>query len=158
MSKSTHAQTAAMIRKHIKSLGIKAQVTSDSYAGGNSVRVSLTDETPAVCAKIEEYVNQFQYGSFNGMQDLYEYTNTRNDIPQVKYVFVNNHASPEMRQKIWDFMKGYYAGMEGCPADVKDAQNYLNPNFGGYADQEIWRLFSGGFGREDFWLNQGVSK
>jgi len=95
---STHAAAAKMIRAELKRHGIRARVTSKSYAGGNSVDVHLTDELPATIAKVQEYVNQFQYGRFDGMQDLYEYTNRNSDLPQVKYAFVHVRYSDEIRK------------------------------------------------------------
>lgn len=144
-----HAAAAAMIRKHIKSLGIAAKVTSESYAGGNSVRVSVQDLDPATTKKIEEFANQFQYGHFDGMQDLYEYSNSRNDIPQVKFVFVSNRAGDEMRQKVWDWARSYYAGMEESPADAKEAGSYMHSGMGLWGDVIIHRAFTGA--EKGFW-------
>lgn len=33
---------------------------------------------------------KYQYGHFNGMEDLYEITNIRKDIPQTKHLFIKN--------------------------------------------------------------------
>ena len=84
-----HTQ-AALCSKDIKKLlkgkypSIKFSVTSSNFAGGNSVDVDwnlgpTTDE-------IEKLISQYQYGHFDGMIDMYEYSNTRKDIPQAKFV------------------------------------------------------------------------
>ena len=84
-----HTQ-AALCSKDIKKLlkekypSIKFSVTSSNFAGGNSVDVDwnlgpTTDE-------IEKFISQYQYGHFDGMIDMYEYSNIRKDIPQAKYV------------------------------------------------------------------------
>lgn len=146
---SPHAAAAAMIRQHIKTLGIAAKVTSESYAGGSSVRVSVEDLTPATAKALEEYAGQFQYGHFDGMQDLYEYSNSRDDIPQVKFVFVNNRPTDEMRQRVWDWARNYYAGMEDAPADAAQAGSYMHAGMQLWGDNIIHRAFSGAL--EGFW-------
>ena len=63
---------------------IKFSVRSDNFANGDSVDIEwnlgpTTDE-------IEKFSRQYQYGHFDGMIDMYEYSNTRKDIPQAKFV------------------------------------------------------------------------
>jgi hypothetical protein len=97
---STHARAAKMIRAELRAAfpGVTFRVRSDSFAGGNSVDVSWTDGplTDAVNAIVKKY----QYGNFNGMEDIYEYSNSRNDIPQAKYVQTHRAMSPETRERI----------------------------------------------------------
>jgi hypothetical protein len=90
--KTTHARTAQEIRKILKKEfpTIKFKVTSESYSMGSSVRIEWTDGVTS--EKVDELVKKFQYGHFDGMQDLYEYSNSRDDIPQVKYVQTERHA------------------------------------------------------------------
>ncbi len=88
-TKSSQAAAAAMIRKELKKHGIKATVRSSSFAGGTSVDVTVSNLAPWVRREVEAFVGQFEYGHFDGMYDIYEYSNCRDDIPQVKFVFVN---------------------------------------------------------------------
>jgi hypothetical protein len=83
---SSHAATAAAIREELKKnfAGVKFSVTSESYAGGNSCRISWTDGPTT--REVEAITGKYQYGSFDGMTDSYNYTNSRDDIPQTKYV------------------------------------------------------------------------
>jgi len=106
---SEQAQAAKMIRAHLKAQGIKARVTSDSASMTSSVNVYLNDELQATVDKVKTYADQFQYGHFDGMQDLYEYSNTRDDLPQAKFVFVNNDLSEEMRAEIWAYCQTAHA-------------------------------------------------
>lgn len=101
---STHAAAAKMIRQHLKSIGVPGKVTSSSYSGGNSVNVNVGDVTPAVRKHLESFVDQFQYGHFDGMNDIYEYSNDRDDIPQVKYTFLTVYYSDELEQKAYEFI------------------------------------------------------
>jgi hypothetical protein len=83
---SNQAKAAAMIRKHLKAAypNTKFSVRSDSFAGGDSVDISWTDGPTT--EQVEQFSRQFQYGDFDGMRDIYELTNRRDDIPQSKYV------------------------------------------------------------------------
>jgi hypothetical protein len=98
--KTTHARTAQEIRKILKKEfpTIKFKVTSESYSMGSSVRIEWTDGVTS--EKVDELVKKFQYGHFDGMQDLYEYSNSRDDIPQVKYVQTERHMSEETKEVI----------------------------------------------------------
>lgn len=103
--KSQVAQAAAIIRKHLKANNIAARVTSKSYSMGSSINVTIQqDVVPAVRDQIEAYCNGFQYGHFDGMQDLYEYSNRNDEIPQAKFVFVHFDHSDELEAAAREFM------------------------------------------------------
>ena len=79
---SEQAQAAKLIRKELKQAfpGIKFTVTSKGYSGGDSVSIGW-DNGPtydAVCKVVRKY----EYGSFDGMTDSYNYDNVRKDVPQ----------------------------------------------------------------------------
>lgn len=153
---SRHAGAAKMIRAYIKANGIAGIVRSESYSMGSSVRVHVQDLLPAQYAQLKAFANQFQYGHFDGMIDLYEYSNSREDIPQVKYVFVDNKMSNELGESIYQFMKGYYAGMENAPASFKDAHSFYNENFGSYASHLVYKLFAGGYMQNQYYESIGA--
>lgn len=98
--KSTAANTAAAIRKELKDKfpQIKFTVTSDNFANGNSVRIGWIDGPSS--AMVEEITGKYQYGHFDGMTDMYENTNSREDIPQAKYVSTNRTRSEEATAQI----------------------------------------------------------
>ena len=52
--------------------GVKFSVKSSSYSGGNSISIKWTDGPNA--ADVDAIANQFSAGSFNGMEDIYEYS------------------------------------------------------------------------------------
>ena len=92
------AQAAKAIKQHLKANGIKASVKSSVFSMGDSVTVTIEqDLLPAAQKAVSAYCDQYQAGSFDGMIDLYEYNNSRNDIPQAKYVSVNFHFSDEIK-------------------------------------------------------------
>lgn len=153
---SSHAGAAKMIRAYMKAQGIAGSVRSKSYSMGSSINVDVVDLLPAQYADLKSYVSQFEYGHFNGMEDIYEISNARNDIPQVKYAFVNNKMSDEMGEKIYQFMKGYYSGMEGAPDSFKDAHSFYNMSFNGYASHLVYKLFAGGYMRNEYYESIGA--
>lgn len=114
------ANTAAAIREELKAafFGVKFSVKSSNFAGGDSVDVSWTDGPTR--DEVEAIVNKYQYGHFNGMEDLYEYSNRREDLPQAKYVQTHRTMSPEaealiltncpylLEREEWDKKRGIY--------------------------------------------------
>ena len=91
--KSQVALAAKAIKAELKAAfpGITFSVTSETYTGGNSVNISYED---SVCVSvIENVVGKYQMGSFNGLEDIYEYDNRNKEIPQAKYVFVRRTCS-----------------------------------------------------------------
>lgn len=110
---TTWAAAAAMIRAELKKHGIKGTVRSRAYAGGTSVDVSLDNALPATAKKVSAFVNQFEYGTFDGMTDSYSYDNPRDDLPQVKYAFVDNVIPADVRASAWEYAKNFFADTVG---------------------------------------------
>lgn len=124
--KTQAAQAAAAIKAELKIAGFKAKVKSSNFSGGNSVNVYVPDMNPAQIQAINEICDKYQYGQFNGMEDYYEYTNRRDDLPQAKYVSVNNEISDELYQKAWDWCKGYFSGMDDAPEAFFESCKWRN--------------------------------
>ena len=96
--------TASIIKQYVKKnfSDIKVWSKSQTYSGGSSVDVNVSygggesiDQN--VFEMISEFSNQFKAGSFNGMEDIYEYnegTKTTDNNTPLKYfpsyVFCNN--------------------------------------------------------------------
>lgn len=97
---SNQAAAAKMIRAELKKAfpAVKFSVTSDSFAGGDSVRIYWTDGVTD--AKVDAIVKKYQYGHFDGQTDMYEYSNNRTDIPQSKYVMTTRHMSEAVKQQL----------------------------------------------------------
>jgi hypothetical protein len=95
---STAANCAAAVKEELKTAfpHVKFSVTSDTFSGGNAVRIGWNDGP--TLRQVEDLTGKYQYGHFDGMQDLYEYSNTRADIPQAKYVNPERRMSAETRQ------------------------------------------------------------
>ena len=91
------ALCALAIREELKKQfpSYKFSVTSDNFAGGNSVHISWTDGPTE--EQVTKFTNKYQYGHFNGMEDKYENSNSRDDIPQAKFVTENRTISAELK-------------------------------------------------------------
>ena len=70
------------------------------------------------------------------MTDMYEYTNSREDIPQTKYLFVSRVITPDVKAKVKsDIAKSF--GLK----DENDEQEWYD-KFSCWSDQVIWRELS----------------
>lgn len=100
ITKSSQAQTASAIRTELKNKfpNTKFRVRSESFSMGNSVDIEWTDGP--TYDMIDEITRKYQYGHFDGMTDMYEHSNSREDIPQAKYVMPHREMSEETKQAI----------------------------------------------------------
>ena len=89
MAKSIQAQAAAQIRAKLKEAGFKASVTSFSASMCDGVRVYVNESDLAQSEKINDIAMPYQYGHFNGMEDIYEYSSIIESLPQVKFVQIS---------------------------------------------------------------------
>jgi len=121
---SEAAQAAKLIRVELKKHGIKARVTSKCYSMGSHVRVSLTDQPYWIVEAIKSATYKYVYGHFDGMQDLYEISNRNDNIPQTKYLFIDNEYSVELLQDAWSKMKGLYQQFDDYPMSYVDAKEH----------------------------------
>lgn len=103
--KSSHAAAAAAIKTELKTKfpGVKFSVISDSFSMGDSVDVSW--ENGPTSLEVSGVTSKYQYGHFDGMADMYEYSNSRNDIPQAKYVQTHRTLSEEIKKQVCEQIK-----------------------------------------------------
>lgn len=146
---SSQAQVAKLCRQYCKSIGVKARATSNSFSMGDSVTVYITDQPPAVRDQIETELKQYQYGSFNGMEDIYENTNRRNDIPQTKYLDVSCEYTDDLKQAAWDFIREHFQGADEHPETWVDVPSSARV-FEAWASDTLYRVLHGSLDCE-FW-------
>ena len=107
--KSEVARCAAEIRKILKEKNIKASVRSEQFSMGNSVDVEIKEIIdPGVYKALQEELAKYKYGHFDGMYDIYEHSNLREDIPQTKYLFIKYdwRLQDEALEKLEKFVRG----------------------------------------------------
>ena len=146
-TKTTHAAAALAIRQELKRRGIVGRVTSKSYSGGSSVDVHVTDLAPVVVRELREHFQQYAIGTFDGRDDSYNYTNRRDDLPQVQFVFVNSHISDALAARIWDYCRRTFAELSGAPEQCDE--NAYFAGLDGYGAQIVGRAYDGRIG--SFW-------
>lgn len=160
---SSHASVAKTIRSKLKQHGIDCRVTSKSYSGGNSVTVHVQNVPPWTMKEVKSFCDQFEMGHFDGMVDLYEYSNRRDDIPQVKFVFVENGFSDDIHQAAYEYLCRTMHAYRDYPATFTEAQNLPGSSGrGSYVSQEVWQVLNGSFDEFDsgtlprFWIKPRV--
>ena len=139
---SSQARTAKEIRELLKSLNIPASVTSKGYSMGDHVNVDLENQPPAIVEQIRKLTYKYQYGHFDGMIDMYEMSNCRDDIPQTKYLMIQNSWTDDIKQKAWEYVINHYAGFEDAPKLYKDSYQFYNKDMQAYGTQFVNRVLS----------------
>lgn len=124
--RSTQAKCAAMIRKDLKEAfpGTSFSVKSEGFSMGDAVNVRWTDGPTS--DRVKNLVGKYEYGHFNGMEDIYEYSNSRDDIPQTKYLFCRRDISnPRVIQAKKEIMEKY-ADAKNCTLESFDTTMICN--------------------------------
>ena len=93
---SKAAQVSKLLKAKAKSLGLEVRASSKNFSGGNSVDIKVLKGSDKSFNELKEYSSQFKEGKFDGMNDIYEYTNSRDDIPQTKYLFIDDDRASEI--------------------------------------------------------------
>lgn len=100
---SDRVTAAKNIRIELKAAfpGVKFSVTGRCFSGGDSIDVSWTDGPLA--EEVNKITKKYQDGSFNGMEDIYEYNKDNsftNAHGSAKYVQTHREMSDEARAVI----------------------------------------------------------
>jgi hypothetical protein len=109
---------------------------------GNSVTVTVTDVPYPKLEEIRGKFAKYQYGSFNGMEDIYEMDNTRDDIPQTKYLSIDSNYTDELRQEAWEWFRTNEQ-IEDAPENQADLNNYYEDIWGRPGYEIVWRIIQG---------------
>lgn len=98
-TKSSHSNCAAAIREELKKLfpSHKFSVRSESFAGGDAVRVSWVDGF--TIPQIDEVVKKYAYGRFDSMTD-YSYSEHTDNLPQAKFVTTYREFNEELKEAV----------------------------------------------------------
>lgn len=133
-------EAAAAIRKELKQTfpGTKFSVVTRR---GGAIDIEWVDGVHD--SLVEKVVSKYEYGSFNGMTDCYEYSNSRSDIPQVKYVFTKRIISYEKcLSYLGDINKKFRLDITISKLDYNGGYIVDNETvrvFGQYKSQFLWK-------------------
>lgn len=98
---TTAAQVSKLCKQELKKLNINCRVKSENFSMGNSVNVYLEDFFDKESfEKIKSLLYKYNENHRNDGFDNYEATNYRTDVPQVKYLFIDNGTWTEEDEKI----------------------------------------------------------
>jgi hypothetical protein len=128
--KSQHARAAQMIKQELKTIfpTTTFSVKSRSYAGGDSVDIEW-DNGPTT-EQVNEISKKYQYGHFDGMIDLYEISNNREDIPQSKFVMTRRNITDDIKlQACKVFAEHYGACTKIKLPTIVEEMSAAIPNF-----------------------------
>ena len=124
------AMCAKEIRKELKTAfsGIKFSVTSSTFSMGNSVDINWTNGPTREA--VETVTKKYQYGHFNGMEDIYEYSNSREELPQAKFVMTQRDFTPELQLSAAQTAHKHYGGLDKqkLPENMEDMNNNFDWN------------------------------
>ena len=90
------AQVAKLLKAKAKSLKLEVKASSKNFSGGNSVDIKVLKGSDKSFNELKKYSSQFKSGHFDGMNDIYEYSNSRDDIPQTKYLFIDDDRATQI--------------------------------------------------------------
>jgi len=139
-----HVATANVVKQYVKKKypNVVVSSSSDSFAGGNSVSIYISDEygrevDNEIISDVQAFGSQFVYGKFNGMIDMYEHSgkdvksDNGTDIKSgVKYLSVNNrpkHASlPDVIRMLVDMTttENYVFGKLNITEAIEKAKSF----------------------------------
>ena len=134
------ALTAAAIRQELREAGIKPEkIKARTYKSSNSVDITLLDPSPDVRRKAQKIARLHQYGSFDGMEDIYLYNNAVEGVHQVRYTHVNTRFSPELQALAKTFV-------------IQNFPDYAeNPQGAPQRDYVYWVMYGELPGYQGFW-------
>lgn len=145
-TKSQQALAAQEIRTILKAAfpTVKFSVKSQGYSMGDNVDVRYTDGP--LREDVMDLICQYQYGHFNGMEDIYENTNSRDDIPQTKYLFVDRDYSPEVMKKAAEEINQTWGTELSVETNSYGGTHFTNDtyseNLGDYPSRRAHRLLT----------------
>ena len=136
-------EVASILKQYVKQKfpTVTVSAESETYSGGDSVRVYIsTEDGNPVDTSIQKDVNtfskQFEKGSFNGMIDMYEYSDeklvTDEGTPVsggTKYAFVENRPKfgsvADTVRMLRDYQLGkYLGGVRNLKDSINEVMRY----------------------------------
>jgi hypothetical protein len=99
------AGTSSVIRQFVKQMWpeVKFRISSDTFSGGDSVTVYIQEPvSDTLYETIRKTLRNFQSGTFNGMIDLYEYSDNSGisvTVGDTQYTFDTKYMHVENRPK-----------------------------------------------------------
>ena len=88
---SPAAEVARLLKQLAKKLDLKVSARSKNYSMGDHVSVDVHSGLDQNLKQFRDQASIYKYGHFNGMEDIYVSSNSRDDIPQTKFLFIQDN-------------------------------------------------------------------
>lgn len=120
--------------------GVKFSIKSRRFSGGDAIDVSWIDGPTT--KQVDEIIDRYSAGSFNGMEDIYEYRGDRcwpAAFGDAKYVHSRREMSDAAIERAIRLVRSRYQMPEGVEVTVA-----------AYRKGDLWRVpFDGGWGKQN---------
>ena len=118
--KTRSAACSSVIKAELKNVWpwVKFSVTADTFSMGDAVRIHWTDGPTT--SEVDNITGKYQQGHFDGMTDMYENSNSREDIPQAKYITTSRKQNEETKSKLIELCVPIF---NDCSFGCRDAEN-----------------------------------
>lgn len=152
--KTESAKCAKTVKNELqkKYPNVKISVKSENYSGGDSVNVRIYIENikDMITEKeVAKMLAKYEYGQFDGMTDYYEINNSRSDIPQTKYLFINIDYSPSITDRIANDFNNKWNGEFVCESKETESYYFKNTKIG---------IFDYTDSNTNYWLREYIEK
>jgi hypothetical protein len=141
---SSHARAAKNIKLELARAfpGVKFSVSSRSYSGGNSVDIHW-DNGPT-SSQVDEILGKYQMGSFDGMQDLYEYDHSAHGeavdivLGRARHVHGSRNFPDDVRAVVMRSL----CELQRVEFNGPNTRHVYGAGDGETLDVHAWRIFS----------------
>lgn len=130
---ATNRECSKILKQDLKKEfpNIKFSVRCDSYR----IEVDYIDG-PSL-ESVKKITGKYEQGHFNSMEDIYEYDNQREDLPQRDYVFVSRDISLEYGEEALDKFNSKFN--LNCKPNIHDSYIFKVPVISSMQDID-WNL------------------
>lgn len=113
---TNQATTAKQIRKELKAnfKGIKFSVTAPYYG-----KVCISFENGVKTENVTDIVQKYKSGHYDGMNDIYEFSNKNEDVAQVEYISINRDFSEDMEALALKHLMNEYGSEESIKENAR---------------------------------------
>lgn len=117
---------------------VKFSVKSESFSGGNAIRVSWTDGPTS--AQVEEVADKYRAGRFDGMTDCYDYEFSFwcEAFGDAKYISTRREVTNQLVERVLAALAEKYGAIDDEPCPTVEA--YRNGSLYGSPWQRLVNL------------------
>ena len=104
MENTKQLSASQLIKKDLK----QAYPSTKFSVSGDHNLVKISWENGVNPCEVADLLAKYKYGKFNSSDDCYEITNSRKDIPQVKYVYYKREMSEDVLEMHFAKLKRFH--------------------------------------------------